>query len=75
MKKLLVAVAGLTAIVAGPALAQNYPTKPITMIVPFAAGNKNCVCGLSTYIIPLTIAMEAMHMRKCRTGGKGSGIT
>jgi tripartite-type tricarboxylate transporter receptor subunit TctC len=28
----------LTAIVAGPALAQNYPTKPITMIVPFAAG-------------------------------------
>lgn len=38
MKKLLVAVAGLTAIVAGPALAQNYPTKPITMIVPFAAG-------------------------------------
>lgn len=38
MKKLLVAVASLTAIVAGPALAQNYPTKPITMIVPFAAG-------------------------------------
>ncbi len=38
MKKLLVAVAGLTAFIAGPALAQNYPTKPITMIVPFAAG-------------------------------------
>ena len=38
MKKLLVAVAGLTALFAGPALAQNYPTEPVTMIVPFAAG-------------------------------------
>lgn len=38
MKKLFVAVAGLSAIIAGPALAQTYPTKPITMIVPFAAG-------------------------------------
>jgi tripartite-type tricarboxylate transporter receptor subunit TctC len=38
MKKLIVSIAGAAAILAGPALAQNYPTKPITMIVPFAAG-------------------------------------
>jgi tripartite-type tricarboxylate transporter receptor subunit TctC len=37
MKRLLFAVAGL-AVAAVPALAQNYPTRPITMIVPFAAG-------------------------------------
>jgi tripartite-type tricarboxylate transporter receptor subunit TctC len=37
MKRLLFAVAGL-AVAAGPALAQNYPTRPVTMIVPFAAG-------------------------------------
>jgi tripartite-type tricarboxylate transporter receptor subunit TctC len=28
----------LCAAVAGPALAQNYPTKPVTLLVPFAAG-------------------------------------
>lgn len=38
MNKLIVAAAGFAAIVAGPALAQNYPAKPITIIVPFAAG-------------------------------------
>lgn len=38
MKKLVVALAGLAALAASPAVAQNYPTKPITMIVPFAAG-------------------------------------
>lgn len=37
MKKLLIAAA-MSALAAGPALAQNYPNKPITMIVPFAAG-------------------------------------
>ncbi len=38
MKKLIASIAGAAAILAGPALAQTYPTKPITMIVPFAAG-------------------------------------
>lgn len=37
MKKLLIAAA-MSALAAGQALAQNYPNKPITMIVPFAAG-------------------------------------
>jgi tripartite-type tricarboxylate transporter receptor subunit TctC len=40
MKSLIAALAGAVslAIAAGPALAQSFPTKPITMIVPFAAG-------------------------------------
>ncbi len=38
------AVAGL-AILAGPAAAQNYPNRPITMIIPFAAGGPTDVLG------------------------------
>ena len=37
MKKLMALAAAMTAI-ATPGLAQNYPARPITMIVPFAAG-------------------------------------
>jgi len=38
MKKSLIAVAAAIGLFAGAASAQTYPTKPITMIVPFAAG-------------------------------------
>ncbi|TWT09509.1 tripartite tricarboxylate transporter substrate-binding protein [Reyranella sp. CPCC 100927] len=39
-RRLFIGLMGAAAVVAltGPAVAQNYPTKPITMIVPFAAG-------------------------------------
>jgi tripartite-type tricarboxylate transporter receptor subunit TctC len=38
MKRLLFAALGLLVASAGPTWAQAYPTKPVTMIVPFAAG-------------------------------------
>jgi tripartite-type tricarboxylate transporter receptor subunit TctC len=38
MKRILVAFAALAALWGGSASAQNYPTRPVTMIVPFAAG-------------------------------------
>ena len=38
MKRYLIGLAALLGVAASPALAQDYPTKPITMIVPFAAG-------------------------------------
>lgn len=38
MKRMLMAIAAFTALWGGGAAAQNYPTRPITMIVPFAAG-------------------------------------
>lgn len=38
MKRMLVAAAAFAALWSGAAAAQNYPTRPITMIVPFAAG-------------------------------------
>jgi tripartite-type tricarboxylate transporter receptor subunit TctC len=37
-RAILAYAAAFAAIAAGPALAQGFPTKPITMIVPFAAG-------------------------------------
>jgi tripartite-type tricarboxylate transporter receptor subunit TctC len=39
------AVFGMLLTLAGGALAQNYPTKPLTMIIPFAAGGPTDVLG------------------------------
>ena len=36
-RSILLAVFGVLA-TAGPAVAQNYPTRPITLVVPFAPG-------------------------------------
>jgi tripartite-type tricarboxylate transporter receptor subunit TctC len=44
LKTLCGAIAALIAI-AGTASAQNYPTKPVTMIIPFAAGGPTDVLG------------------------------
>ena len=38
MKKVVLALAAVAGLAATGAQAQNYPTRPITMIVPFAAG-------------------------------------
>jgi len=46
MRKLLFGVAlAVLAGVAGPATAQDYPTRPVTMIIPFAAGGPTDVLG------------------------------
>src|SRR5262249_23618145 len=44
LKTLCAALAALIAIV-GTASAQPYPTKPVTMIIPFAAGGPTDVLG------------------------------
>jgi len=46
MRKLLFGVAlAVLAGVAGPATAQDYPNRPVTMIIPFAAGGPTDVLG------------------------------
>src|SRR5436309_14865906 len=43
--RLTAAPFGLSIAIAGPALAQGYPSKPMTMIIPFAAGGPTDVLG------------------------------
>ena len=45
-KKLFLAAAAAGLVVAsGPASAQDFPTRPLTMIIPFAAGGPTDVLG------------------------------
>jgi tripartite-type tricarboxylate transporter receptor subunit TctC len=45
LKKMLAACVGASLAFTGAALAQNYPNKPITMVIPFAAGGPTDVLG------------------------------
>jgi tripartite-type tricarboxylate transporter receptor subunit TctC len=45
MKKVLFAAALAALAFAGPASAQDFPTRPITMVIPFAAGGPQDTIG------------------------------
>jgi tripartite-type tricarboxylate transporter receptor subunit TctC len=45
LEKISAAALGISLALAGTASAQNYPTKPMTMIIPFAAGGPTDVLG------------------------------
>ncbi|MGB9042562.1 MAG: tripartite tricarboxylate transporter substrate binding protein, partial [Pseudolabrys sp.] len=45
MKRILFAAAFAALALAGPAVAQNFPTRPVTMVIPFAAGGPQDTIG------------------------------
>jgi tripartite-type tricarboxylate transporter receptor subunit TctC len=49
--KIVVAVTGIVTTIA-PAIAQNWPTRPLTIVYPFAAGSAGDVLGriLATHL-------------------------
>ncbi len=75
MKKLLAAVAGLTAMIAGPAFAQTYPTKPITMIVPFAAGGPTDIVARITAEPMSRLLGQQIVVENVAGAGGTTGIT
>ena len=45
LARLTAAIFGILLTLCGPVTAQNYPGKPLTMIIPFAAGGPTDVLG------------------------------
>src|SRR5229473_1468684 len=45
LARVFAVVVGLSLTIAGGSLAQSYPAKPVTMIIPFAAGGPTDVLG------------------------------
>ncbi len=65
----------LTTFVAAPALAQNYPNKPITMIVPFAAGGPtDIVARIVAEPMSRTLGQQVVVENVAGAGGT-TGIT
>jgi tripartite-type tricarboxylate transporter receptor subunit TctC len=75
MKKLLVVAAGLAIVLAGPAYAQNFPSKPIVMIVPFAAGGPtDIVARIVAEPMSRTLGQQIVVENVAGAGGT-TGIT
>ena len=66
----LLAGATLLALGAGPVLAQNYPTKPITLVVPFAAGGPtDVVARMLGATMTKTLGQTVVVENKVGAGG------
>jgi len=68
----LAAVAALAAIVAAPAAAQDWPTRPVTMVVPYAAGGPADIVG--RIVVPRMSEVLGQQIIVENIGGAG-GIT
>ncbi len=74
MKRLLVALAAI-GLSAAPALAQNYPTRPVTMIVPFAAGGPtDVIARIVSENMSKTLGQQIVVENVAGAGGT-TGIT
>ena len=69
MRRLLLAAAALAAL-AGPALAQDYPDRPITFVVPFAAGGPtDTVTRLIAESMSKTLGQQVVVQNVTGAGG------
>jgi tripartite-type tricarboxylate transporter receptor subunit TctC len=75
MKKITLALAAVAGLAAASAQAQNYPTRPITMIVPFAAGGPtDVVARIVTDHMSRTLGQQIVIENVAGAGGT-TGIT
>ena len=75
MKRSVIIAAALAAMAALPAAAQTYPTKPITMIVPFAAGGPtDIVARIVAEPMSRTLGQQIVIENVAGAGGT-TGIT
>jgi len=71
MKRTLLLVAAVAACVAGPVLAQKYPTKPIRMIAPFSPGGGSSIIGRMV-TTPVSAALGQSVVIDNRPGAGGA---
>ncbi|MFC4172071.1 tripartite tricarboxylate transporter substrate binding protein BugD [Microvirga sp. GCM10011540] len=75
MKKIALALTAILGLAASGAQAQNYPTRPITMIVPFAAGGPtDVVARIVTDHMSRTLGQQIVIENVAGAGGT-TGIT
>ena len=63
MRELVLSVALIVGLPAGAATAQDYPSRPVTLVVPFAAGGSNNHCPHSGRA-HAGVAWSARHCRQ-----------
>jgi len=71
MKRTVLLIAAIAACVAGPALAQKYPTKPIRMIAPFSPGGGSSIIGRMV-TTPVSAALGQSVVIDNRPGAGGA---
>jgi len=75
VRKMFSAALALAAVLAAPAMAQTYPTKPVTMIVPFAAGGPtDIVARFVSEHMSRTLGQQVVIENVAGAGGT-TGIT